>query len=71
MIVTCIQGLRFLCSPWDHIDRLICAYSYFSSVTTVEKLEKHVLPLIGVVKTETNKFPMDYIGYIDIEGRGD
>ena len=58
--------LRFLSSPWDHKDRLICADSYFASVTTVEELEKLSLRFIGVVKTATKKFPMAYLDYLEL-----
>ena len=63
--------MRFLSSPWDHTDRLIRADSYVASVTTVEELVKLGLRFIGVVKTATKKFPMDYFDYIEIKGRGD
>ena len=63
--------LRFLSSPRAHTDCLICDYSYFASVTTVEDLEKLGLCFIGVGKTATKKFPVAYLDYLDLEGRGD
>ena len=63
--------LRFLSSPWDHTDFLICSDSYFASVTIVEELVKLGLHLIGSVKTTTNKFTMTYIDSLELEGWGD
>ena len=48
------------------MDYLICAGSYFASVTTVEELEKISLCFIGLVKTSTKKFPMDYLDSLEI-----
>ena len=42
-----IKFWSFISSPWAHTDRLICADSYFSSVTPVEELEKLAYASLG------------------------
>ena len=39
--------------PWANTDRIVCAGSYFASVTAAEKLWEHGLRFIGVIKTTT------------------
>ena len=63
--------MRFLSSPWAYTDCLICADSYFASVTTVEELAKLGLRLIGVVKTATKNFLLVYLNSIELKVRVD
>ena len=57
--------------PWANTDRIVCADSYFASVPAAEELWKHGIRFIGVIKTETRKFPMAYLSNIDFQNRGD
>jgi Transposase IS4 len=62
--------LKELVEPWAHSDRVICADSYFSSVSAVEELTKMQLRFIGVVKTATRKYPMHYLSNLVLYERG-
>ena len=63
--------LKKLLVPWFQSGRLICADSYFSSVGAVEELGQVGLRFIGVVKTATKKFPMEYLKNIVLNNKGD
>ena len=63
--------LKYLTLPWANSRRGACADSYFASVTSAEELMKIGLRFIGVVKTATKKFPMQYLSSLELlEGRG-
>ena len=63
--------LKYLTLPWANSGRGVCADSYFASVTSAEELMKIGLRFIGVVKTATKKFPMQYLSSIELlERRG-
>ena len=63
--------LKYLVSPWNRSGRVVCADSYFSSVSTCEEMMRIGLRYIGVVKTATKKFPMRYLSSLEmLEGRG-
>lgn len=53
--------IRRLTAPWAGTNRIVCADSYFSSVATAEELSKVNLRFIGVVKTATKGFPMQFL----------
>ena len=53
------------------MDRIVCADSYFASLTAAEELWNHGLRFIGVIKTATRKFPMAYLSNIESQNRGD
>ena len=57
--------------PWANTDRIIFADSYFVSVPAAEKLWKHGLCFIGVIKTTTRKVPMAYLSNIELHNMGD
>jgi len=60
-----------LVKPWANTDRLVVADSYFASVTTALHLKKAGLRFIGVVKTATKGFPMQYLGNVPLmKGKG-
>jgi Transposase IS4 len=59
-----------LVSPWFNTERVVCADSYFSSVQTAVKLKEHRMKYIGVVKTATKQFPMQYLGCIELPNKG-
>ena len=48
-----------LTKPWHHTNRIVCANSAFSSVTTALHLAKAGLGYIGMVKTATKYYPME------------
>ena len=57
--------------PWTNTDRIVCADSYFASVPDAEELWKHGLRFIGVIKTSTRQFPMEYLSNIEFQNWGD
>jgi hypothetical protein len=63
--------LKDLVQPWTHSDRVVCADSYFASVTTALELKMLGLRFIGVVKTASRKFPMAYLSNIQMGLRGE
>ena len=50
---------------------IVCADSYFASVQTVCELWKLGFRFIGVVKTATKQFPMEYLNRVALDERGD
>ena len=60
-----------LLRPWINTQRIVCADSYFASVTAAELLHMNGLRFIGVVKTATRKFPMAHLAAQELENRGD
>jgi hypothetical protein len=63
--------LKFLVEPWAHTNRIVCADSYFASVTTARVLLGMGLKFIGVVKTATRQFPQAYLSEFEMRQRGD
>jgi len=63
--------LKKLVLPWAQSDRIVCADSYFASVTAAKELMNIGLRFIGVVKTATRKFPMAYLSSLELQARGD
>ena len=63
--------LKGLVIIWDHTYKIVCAESYFASVTAAEELRKHVIFFIGVIKTAMRKFLMAHLSNIDLQDRGD
>ena len=62
--------LKELVFPWANTNRIVCADSYFASVTTAEEMTKMGLRFIGTVKTATRKFPMDALQRVEFTSRG-
>ena len=60
-----------LVAPWNFMDRIICADSYFASKQSADMLMKFGLRFIGVVKTATKGYPMKYLSKIELAERGD
>ena len=50
--------------PWANTDRIVCADSYVSSVSSTEEFWEHGLRFIGIIKTEMRKFLMKYLSNI-------
>jgi Transposase IS4 len=65
------QVLKYLVLPWANSDRVICADSYFASVTAALEMKQIGLRFIGVIKTATRRFPMAYLQGLELEKRGD
>ena len=61
--------VRRLTAPWANYNRIICADSYFASVSAVQELLKVGLKFIGVVKGATKKFPMKVLSNFQLSGR--
>ena len=62
--------LKGLVIIWDHTYKIVCAESYFASVTAEEELRKHVIFFIGVIKTAMRKFLMTYLSNIEFKNWG-
>ena len=63
--------LKALVAPWTNSNRIVCADLYFASVGCCEELKRIGLRFIGVVKTATKRFPMQYLSQIELENRGE
>jgi hypothetical protein len=63
--------LNFLVSPWQNTKRLVCADSYFASVSAALELWELGLHFIGVVKKETEMYPMKYLSEVELSDLGD
>lgn len=62
---------KFLVEPWAGSDQIVCADLYFASVATANALKTMGLRFIGVVKTATRKFPMQWLSNVELRQRGD
>jgi len=60
-----------LLAPWFHTNRLICADSYFASVSAARELFRVGLRFIGVVKQAHRHFPKEYLQKMEmLQNRG-
>ena len=50
---------------------MVCADSYFSSVSTAKELMRLGMRFIGVVKTASNQFLMAYLQALEFDKRGE
>jgi hypothetical protein len=55
---------------WNKMQHVICANSYFSSVQTVLACYLKGLQFIGVVKTATKSYPMNYLSCVPLTDCG-
>ena len=62
--------LKHLVAPWAGTKRIVCADSYFVSVTAACQLLGIGLRFIGVVETATRGDPMGALSVIPFEARG-
>ena len=62
--------LRRLVEPWPGTQRIVCADSCFASVEAIDEMRKIGLKFIGVLKTVSRKFPMQYLSGVEVDGRG-
>jgi len=60
-----------LVAPWAGNYRVVCAESYFASVTAAEQLHGIGLRCIGVAKTATRGLPMSALCVLPLEERGE
>ena len=60
-----------LVQPWAGSRRIVCADSYYASVETAEALKSMGLEFIGIVKTATKKYPMEYLSAKELSNRGE
>ena len=66
------HGTNILCrlvQPWNGSERVVCADSYFSSVTTAGELSRRGLKFIGIVKGATRKYPISFLSGVEALGR--
>ena len=63
--------LKYLVAPWFRTNRIVCADSYFASVSCAEELNRLGLKFIGVVKTATRRFPLTHLSAVELNNRGD
>ena len=62
--------LKDLVRPWFNTQRVVCADSYFSSVSTAEEMGRLGMQFIGVVKTASKRFPQSYLSTLVFQERG-
>jgi hypothetical protein len=55
---------------WNKMQHVICADSYFSSVQKVLDCHSKGLQFIGVMKTATKSYPMNYLSHVPITDHG-
>ena len=60
--------LYWLVKPWANTDSVVVADSYFASVPAAIRLKEAGLRFIGVVKTATKEYPMQYLGSVELHG---
>ena len=60
-----------LVNPWRNTWQEVCADSFFSSITAVNKLDKIGLHFVGVVKTATRKYHLHFLNRNYLHERGD
>jgi len=63
--------MKELVAPWAHSGRVVAADSYFASVPCALALHAMGLRFIGVVKTATRQFPMNYLSTVEMPQKGD
>ena len=59
-----------LLSPYMNTQRIVCADSYFASVTAAELLHMNGLKCIVVIKTAPRKYPMTHLAAHEIDNSG-
>ena len=63
--------LKELVKPWYNSNRIVCADSYFASVSTCVEMARLGMRFIGVVKTATKKYPQAYLSSLPMNDRGE
>ena len=65
------QVLQELVRPWIRSQRIVCADSYFASVAAALDMKRLGLRFIGVVKTATSRYPVEWLSRKELVARGD
>jgi Transposase IS4 len=65
-----LKVMMVLLDKWPLRGRIVCADSYFASVQATVELYKIGWRFIGVVKTATKQFPMEFLKGIVLPERG-
>jgi Transposase IS4 len=65
-----LKVMLVLLDKWPSRGRIVCANSYFASVQAAVELHKIGWRFIGVVKTATMKYPMDFMKSIKLPDSG-
>jgi Transposase IS4 len=65
-----VKVMIHLLDKWSPQGRIVCADSYFASVQAAVEMYKLGWQFIGVVKTATTKYPMDFLKSIELPVRG-
>ena len=63
--------LKQLIHPWIRTNRVVCADSYFASVSTAMEMKRLGMRFIGIVKQATKMFPQAYLQQLEFGGRGE
>ena len=63
--------LKELIEPCYHARRVVCADSYFSSVSTAKEIMRLGMRFIGVVKNASKQFTMAFLQALEFEKRGE
>ena len=59
--------LEELIETWYHTHRVVCADSYFASVSTAKEVMRLGMRFIGVVKTASKQFSMAYLQALEFD----
>ncbi|CAJ1960884.1 unnamed protein product, partial [Cylindrotheca closterium] len=65
------QMMKELVLPWLNSWSVVCADSYFASVTAAEEMLRLGMYFIGVVKTANRNFPQEYLSGVELQNRGE
>ena len=60
-----------LVNPWRNTWRTVCADSYLSSVPAVDNIDKIRIRFVGVVNTDKNIYPMNFLNFNHLHEYGD
>ena len=63
--------MKKLVAPWRNSGRMVCADSYFASVTCAIAMRDMGLRFIDVVKTTTKQYPHHYLSTVELPEKGD
>jgi predicted HAD superfamily phosphohydrolase YqeG len=57
---------RFLVNPWAKTNCVVVGDSLFASVATARELKLIGMRFVGVVKTATKNFPMQWLSSVEL-----
>ena len=64
------QVLTNLVSPWYNTNCVVCADLDFASVGCALEMTRNSLRFIGVIKTATRKYPMQWLSQVELDACG-